>query len=280
MFNYVEPGTGNVKVFKLGAHLVIGIVLLIVILSNLPFTTVGGTEVGVVTKFGQIQSQPLSSGLHVISPFGTEVIKMSVQVQKDQVKASAASKDLQTVSTEVAVNYHLNSDRVIDIYRSFKNNIAETLVSPALQESVKAATAKYTAEELVTKRETVRDEMEQNVKDKMANTGVTVDGFNIIDLDFSPQFNQAIEAKVTAEQNALAAKNKLDQVNYESQQLVVQAKAEAEAIQLKSQAANNDKYIQLQQLEVQKEFASKWNGILPVNLYGSAPIPFLQVGGK
>lgn len=258
----------------------IALIALVVILSNLPFTQIDEGERGIVLKFGQAQNKILQTGLHFINPFTTDVDRMDVKVQKEEIPAGAASKDLQAVSSRIAVTYHLDEAKLIDIFKSVRKDYSNRYVSPNIQEAVKAATAKYTAEELITKREAVRDDIRNNFVEKLVGTGIIVDNVSIVDFDFSGQFNAAIEAKVTAEQKAKEAQNKLVQVQAEAQQSIEKAKAEAQSIRLQSEAANNDKFIQLKQLEVQLAFAQKWNGVLPENLYGSAPIPFLQLGGK
>jgi regulator of protease activity HflC (stomatin/prohibitin superfamily) len=277
MFKYTDTN-GQIRPWKLGIHALLGLVVVMAVLSNLPFAIVEAGERGVVAKFGQVQDRVLGEGLHVINPFGTEVHKMDVKVQKEEIDASAASKDLQIVTSKIAVTYRLDENRLLEVFRSVRRDYSNRYIAPNIQEAVKAATAKYTAEELVTKREAVRDEIKSNFVQKLIGTGLIVDNISIIDFDFSVDFNKAIERKVTAEQDAKAAQNKLVQVQAEAQQSIERAKAEAENIRLQSSAANNDKYVQLKQLEVQQEFAKKWNGVLPQNLYGSAPIPFLQLG--
>jgi len=277
MPSFEDMATNGRSPVKLIVYAVLGVLALILVFSFLPFTTVGSGERGVVVKFGAVQDKVLPEGLHFINPFTTDVEKMDVKIQKEEVNASAASKDLQTVTAKVALTYHLSPDRVSKIYQEVRRDYGARVIAPKLQESVKAATAKYTAEELITKRALVKDEMKVAMTEKLGNSGILIDDFNIVDFDFSQQFNAAIEAKVTAEQKAKEAQNKLVQVQAEAQQSIERARAEAESIRLQSQAANNDKFIQLKQLEVQQEFARRWNGQLPQNLYGSAPIPFLPI---
>lgn len=259
---------------------IVGVVVLIVLMMAWPFTQINEGERGIVLKFGSAQNEVLTTGLKVINPFSTDIEKMDVRVQKEEVTASAASKDLQTVSAKIAVTYHLDETKLIDIYKSVRQDYSNRYIAPNIQEAVKAATAKYTAEELITKREAVRDEIQTNFQSKISTTGILVDAIAIVDFDFSSQFNAAIEAKVTAEQRAKEAENKLKQVEAEAKQQIAKAEAEAQSIRLQSDAANNPRFVELKQLEVQLEFAKKWNGQLPTNLYGSAPIPFLQLGGK
>jgi regulator of protease activity HflC (stomatin/prohibitin superfamily) len=202
---------------------------------------------------------------------------MNYQTNKEQVDVSAASKDLQTVRAVVALNYNLMPDKVGQLYSEIGSEYKSKLIDPAIQEAVKAATARYDASELVTKRELVKEEIKELLIKRLSAVYIQASEVSIVNFDFSPEFNTAIEAKVTAEQSALQAKNKLEQIKFEAEQTIATARAESESIRLKSDAANNEKYVALQRIEVQRAFAQKWNGQLPVNMYGSAPLPFLQL---
>lgn len=270
----MEPKS-NVKLIVTLVSIFVG---LIVVVSSWPFTIINSTERGIVLRNGAI-NRVLTEGLHWRTPLIEDVEKVDVTTQNEAVDSNAASKDLQTVSAKIAVNYNLDPNKVDALWRNFQGEHETRVIAPAVQEAVKAATAKYTAEELITKRELVKETITNNLKERLAAVDIIVTNVSIVNFDFSAQFNQAIEAKVTAEQSALAAKNKLEQVKYEAEQKVATAQAEAQSIRLQSEAANNQKYVELKQLDVQLEFAKKWNGQLPTNLYGSAPIPFLQLGG-
>ncbi len=234
---------------------VIFVVCLIVLLLINPFTTVQSQQVGIITHFGAIDGT-VGEGLHVINPFTTDVVKMDITTQQLAVPASAASKDLQSVSTQVSVNYNLDSAKVVDIYRELKTEYSARVIEPSIQEAVKGATAKYTAEELITKREEVKGIIFQDLKTRLATRNIIVTEVLITNFDFSPSFNQAVEAKVQAEQDALASKNKLEQTKYEAEQKVVSATAEAEAIRIQAQAVTSQggaDYVRLKTIE-------KWNG--------------------
>lgn len=241
-----------------------------------PFTIINTGERGIVLNLGVID-RVLEPGMHWRTPLVESVETIDVTTHKEQVAASAASKDLQSVSSKIAVNYTLDATKVSEIWTQFRGDYQERVIDPAVQDSVKAATAKHTAEELITKREIVSAEILDNLKNKLSPYHIIVSDVSIVDFDFSASFNASIEAKVKAEQEALTAKNKLEQVKYEAEQKVATAKAEAESIRLQSEAANNEKYVSLKRLEVQLEFAKRWNGQLPTNIYGSAPIPFLDI---
>jgi len=250
---------------------VVGFFVLLVVLSIAwPFGTVGAGERGIVLNWGAVQGKVLGEGLYVRIPVMQHVVLMDVKIQKEEVTATAASKDLQTVNSKVALNYHIEPDKVSDIYQNIGIDYNYRLIDPALQESVKASTANYTAEELVTKREQVRDEIKQRLVEKLNPRGIIVDDFNIVDFEFSQSFNEAIELKVTAEQSALAAKNKLEQIKFEADQQVAEAQGKAEALRIEASALqNNPQILQLRALE-------KWDGKMPA-VMGSGATPFVDV---
>ena len=254
----------------------LGLLGLILLSALTPFVIVGAGERAVVLKLGAVD-RVLSEGLHWVTPFVEDTEVLDVRTQKEEIDVNAASKDLQNVSARVALNYNLMPEKVDTLWKEIGEEYKARIIDPAIQEAVKAATAKYTADELITKREVVRDEMRASLKERLAKEYILVSEVSIVDFNFSASFNSAIEAKVTAEQTALAAKNKLEQVKFEAEQRVATAKAEAEAIRVQSEAANNEKYVSLKKVEVQLEMAKRWNGVLPVNVYGSAPIPFLEI---
>jgi len=184
-------------------------------------------------------------------------------------KSDAASKDLQTVHSVVALNFHIDPDRVGNIYQDVGLQFRDRIIDPAMQEAIKASTAKFTAEELITKREMVRDEIKAQLTARLSSRNLIVDEFNIVNFEFSKNFNDAIEAKVTAEQQALAAKNKLEQIKFEADQKIAEARGKAEAITIESNALkSNPQILELRALE-------KWNGTLP-QVTGGA-IPFINL---
>ena len=247
----VDKKVKVLNVTKILVHALLAITVLTFVFGS--FGTVSQGEIGIKTRFNKVVGT-LSPGLYVKLPIFESVTKLDVQVQKEQADASAASKDLQTVSTKVAVNYQIDSSKIVDLYTRIGSEYKSKLIDPAIQEVVKAVTAKYTAEELITKRPEVTDEIQKQLSDKLALSDILVstNGVSIVNFDFSAQFNQAIELKVTAEQNALAAKNKLDQVTYEGKQTVVSAQAQAEAIKIQAQAINSQggaDYVELQRIK-------------------------------
>jgi regulator of protease activity HflC (stomatin/prohibitin superfamily) len=260
---------------SIGKYIWVGVILLIgVILLLDSFYTINAGYRGVLLTFGKPSIQSMNEGLHFKIPLAQHIIKMNVQTQRyDAPKASSASKDLQTVTTDVAINYFINPESAPEIYKNIGIAYQDKIIAPAVQEVVKASTSQYTAEELITKRSEVKEKIDIGLRDRLKEFGINIQTISITNFDFSAQFNNAIESKVTAEQNALAAKNKLEQVKYEAQQRITQAAAEAEAIKIQSQAitvSGGKDYVQLQAIE-------RWNGILP-QVTGNA-IPFINLGG-
>lgn len=250
---------------------VLGIIVLIILFGS--WYTVGAGQRAVILKFGKPIETPFGPGFHFKIPIYQSVVKMNVQTQKyEAVKATAASQDLQTVTTDVTVNYHILPANTVLIYTNIGENYQDVIIQPAVQEVVKAITAKYTAEQLITQRTAVKDDIDTMLNERLLKSNIIVDAISITNFDFSPQFNAAIEGKVTAEQNALAAKNKLAQVEFEAQQRVAQAQGEAQAIQTQVSAINAQggaSYVQLQAIH-------QWDGKLPIIMSGNS-MPFIDL---
>ena len=243
----------------------IAIVALLVLFWLSPFGVIGPGERGVHMRFTAVTGKVFGEGLYFLVPLVENVQKVNTQIQKEEMKADAASKDLQTVHIVVAMNYHIDPNRVAKIFQDVGVQYKERIIDPAMQEGVKASTAKFTAEELITRREAVREDTKAQLKTRLHEMGIIVDEFNIVNFQFSKVFNDAIEAKVTAEQSALAAKNKLEQIKFEAEQRVAEAKGKAEAITIESNALrSNPQILEMRALE-------KWNGILPTVTSGSVP---------
>ena len=276
IFNYVNA-EGEVKVGKMIGQGVLAIIILFVVFGS--FGTISAGNVGVKTRFGKVIGT-VQPGLYFQLPILESVIPMDVQTQKDSTDASAASNDLQSVTTTVAINYHVEPVDAATIFANIGTDYAARIIAPAIQESIKSITANYTAEQLVTQREKVRDEILSLLTTKLQTYGVQTDTLNIVNFAFSQTFNDAIEAKVTAQQNALAAQNKLAQVQFEAQQTVATAKAQAEAIQIQTQAIQNgggQSYVQLQAIKVSQSAVDKWDGVLPTQMIPGGTVPFINL---
>ena len=210
------------------SYIVIGLIVIMILFGSLG--TVGAGERGILLQFGAVKNKVFGEGLYVKLPFIHEVVKIDVRLQKDEVAASASSKDLQIVTSKIALNYHLDPDSVNEIWQEVGKNYNIRIISPSIQEAVKATTAKFTAEELITKREEVKNQIKENLAQRLLENSIIVDEFNIIDFFFSDAFNEAIEAKVTAEQLKLKAERDWERIKIEKEQQTTQGEAKAKAI--------------------------------------------------
>ena len=253
--------------------------LLLIAAIGSTMTIVPAGHAGVVVTMGSVSQRVLEEGLHFKAPFVQQVVIMNNKIQKTGVSSNSVSKDLQTISSSVAINYHITKDASATIYQTIGEQYADTVLQPAIQEAVKAVTAQYTAEELITKRSAVGDEIGQTLSNKVSEYGILIDKFNIVNFDFSEEFNAAIEQKQVAEQNKLRAETEKEQQIIEAEaaakQKTIAAEAEAEATLKKAEAeaaANekinaslNDRVLRYQQIE-------KWDGKYPNVVSDSASI--------
>jgi len=228
---------------------------------------------------GEVTNRILPEGIYVITPFVESVQQMSVQVEAQKQPADAASRDLQRVSTEVTLNYWYDPGYVNVIYQNLRRDAVLRIIDPAIQEMVKAATAHYNAEELITNRAVVKDEIQKLLTDRLAQHHILVDAVNITDFDFSEVFNASIEAKVKAQQEALQAQNEVEKVKMEAQQQIARAQAEAESLRLQREQIT-PQLLQLRAIEAQQAAIAKWNGVMPAQLWssgGASPMPVIDV---
>jgi regulator of protease activity HflC (stomatin/prohibitin superfamily) len=251
-------------------------VLLMVLFGFRPWVQIGAGERGVVQNFGAVQDIVLNEGIHFRVPVMQEVTILDVKIQKAITDAASASSDLQDVDLSVALNYHIIPEKANLVYQTIGTQFKERIIDPAIQEVMKAVSARYTAEELITKRPAVSTEMQEALTSRLLVSNIAVDAFSIVSFSFSQTFTDAIEAKQTAEQNALKAKRDLDRIKVEAEQTIAAATAEAEALRLQKMNISPD-LIELRKIEANFKAIEKWNGILP-QVTGAGALPFVGVG--
>ena len=265
----MESGTASSAV-KFGKWIAILLVVFVLIVWLNPFVMIGPGERGVVTRFSAIQDGVLDEGLHFRMPIVENIIKIDVKVQKAEVDALSYSKDLQNVDTKIALNFHLDPKKVHRLLQEIGQDYDVRIIQPAIQESVKAATAQFTAAELISERPKVKDEIKQALVERLTPRYIDVDDFSIINFDFSDAYEKAVEEKQVAEQKALEAQNDLKRIQVEAEQRIVQSKAEAEAIRIQSEALKQNQGL------IQLEAVKKWNGALPGIMLGNT-LPFMDM---
>ena len=241
-----------------------------------PWVQIGAGERGVVLNFGAVQENVFGEGLHFRIPVMQRVAIMDVKVQKAVTDATSASADLQDVTSSVALNYHVIPDKANVVYQTIGVEFKERVIDPAIQEVMKAVSARYSAEELITKRAAVSEAMRANLAERLLPNNIAVDAVSIVAFSFSKIFTEAIESKQTAEQLALKARRDLDRIKIEAEQKITAAQAEAESLRLQRANISTD-LIELRKIEANLKAIEKWNGILP-QVTGGGAVPFIGVG--
>lgn len=248
------------------------IVLVLFLILN-PFVIIGAGERGVVQNWGAVSDKVLEEGIHWRVPIQQHINKIDVRTVKMEVPAVAYSKDIQTVESLIALNYHLSVDKVNKVFQEIGKDFESRVISPAVQEVVKATTARFTAQDLIEKREQVSDEIRMSLTERLAQSNIIVDALSIVNFDFSDEYEKAVEAKQVAQQSALKAENDLKRIKTEAEQRVAQATAEATAIKIQAEAITQqggENYVQLKAIE-------RWNGILPTQMIPNGALPFLDL---
>lgn len=270
--NWVDQD-GYARIPKVVTHAIIWMVVIIILMVAFPFITVSAGHRGVLLNWGAVSDTVFNEGLHYRIPFMQKVVKVDVRNIKHEVKAVAYSKDIQTVDAQVALNYHLDPASVGKLWQEIGNDYVSRIIDPSIQESVKAATAQFTAQELIEQRPKVKDEIRTQLINRLNGKHIVVDDFSIINFDFSDEYEKAIEAKQVSQQNALKAENDLKRIKTEAEQRVAQATAEAEAIRIQAESISKQggvEYVNLKAIE-------KWDGKLPTQFVPGSAVPFLNL---
>jgi prohibitin 2 len=263
----------------------IGIVVLIIIgvvvASAVQIVDAGHRGVLLHWNAVDLTAAPLVEGLHFVTPFADSVVQMEIRTLKFVKTTSAASKDLQTVSTEITVNYHPSPNSVNILYQTVGLDYENRIITPTVEEVVKQVTAKYNAEELITKRPLVKSDFEADISSRLNEFNIITDTVSITDFQFSALFASAIESKVEAEQKAFKAENDLKRIEVEARQHAAQAEGiaqaniaeasgEAEAIRIINNALSTNPHY-LEWLKTQQ-----WDGKLPL-VVGEGGTPFIAI---
>ncbi len=270
------PTTNKIKI----AAAVITVIIIIVVLAESIVIVEAGHR-GVVLYLGAVENRVLGEGVHFITPFAEQVIQMEVRTQKFQAEATAASNDLQEVQTVIALNYRIDPQQTNMIYQILGVNYADRVISPTIQESVKASVAKFNAEELITKRETAKSVIANAIRSTLSSNNIQVQNVFITDFKFSDAFATQIEQKVVAFQKFLTEQNNLRAIEVVANQTVAQAEGQARANAAKAGGESQAiKIITLQLREspeyLQWQAITKWNGQMPYAL-GNSGFPFFQL---
>jgi regulator of protease activity HflC (stomatin/prohibitin superfamily) len=245
--------------------------ILAAIILRACFVTVNPGYRGVIIQLGKVQDDVLEEGTYPILPFITQVQPFDVRIQKTDIKASAGTKDMQSVATNITLNWRIEPSKVNRVFQTIgdEEEIVTRIITPALNEVLKAATPKKNAEEILTQRAELKQEIDLELKKRLAAYGIQVDGVALVNVAFSPEFSKAIEAKQIAEQEAKQAEYEAIKAEKEAKAEINRAKGQAEAQRLMQQTLTPEL--------VQQQAIEKWNGQFPQVMTGSGTLPLINI---
>lgn len=265
---------------------IFGVIILLIVLSALnPLVVIGAGSRGVVfNRFSGIENRVLGEGTHVRIPLVESVTSISVKVQKSEFKEDTASKDLQRITMNVAVNWSLVPSKVNHMYQTVgdSDTIVSTILSPRVQQSVKNQVSQYSAEEVQKFRDKLVEEISANLTERLKGYDIILTNVSIINLDYTAEFNTAIEQKQLAQQDAEKASYLKQKAENEAKAVVAKAQGEADAQRITADAqAYTQKQLQISLTPelLQKMMIEKWKGEYPTTMLGGS-IPLLQLPGK
>ena len=257
------------------------IIALIFAISCFSFVPTGHT--GVVTLFGKVEDYTLDSGVHFKNPFA-RVIKMDNRIQKESVELSCFSSDIQEVEVVFTLNYQISKEYAMNIYKTIGKNYFDTAVSPIITESVKTVAARYTAEDLINKRNELAMTIEADMKEKLLAFNIELVSTSIEDMDFTDAFTNAVEEKQVAAQNKLKAETEAAQrvVEAEAEAQIRRVTAEAEAYEIlqraEAEAQANQKLAEsITDRLIEYRYYEVWDGKLPQMVMGESTTPMVQI---
>jgi regulator of protease activity HflC (stomatin/prohibitin superfamily) len=257
--------TNYIAVGGIALSLLVGMTLL------KSLVTVNPGERGIVINLGKVQDGILDEGTHLVIPFFTSVKKLNVRIQKTDIEASAGTKDLQSINTNLSLNWYIDPTKVNKVYQQIGNeeDVVTRIITPALNEVLKAATPKKTAEEILIQRAELKEEIDRDIKKRLAVYGIQVTEVALVNVGFSPEFAKAIEAKQIAEQQAKQAEYEALKAAKQAQAEINRAKGQAEAQRLMRQTLTPEL--------LQKQAIEKWNGQFPTVMGGNGTVPFINI---
>lgn len=259
--------------------IIVAIVLVLIVGLVLFFagTTIVPTgHIGVVTLYSKVQDKYLDAGFHLVKPFVETVHDIDIRTQKYENTVEGSAKDLQIVNITMSINYQIKPEKASELYAKVGADYSNVVLNPALQSSLKASMAQFTAEEMITKRAEVSNKITEELNTRL-DEYFTISAVNLENIGFTDEYNKAIEAKTTNEQKAQAEKAQLEIVKVQNEQKMNTAEAEAKVRELQSQSVT-DKSLEQKRLEIQEKLIEKWNGQYPTTMLGDNPNTLFNLG--
>ncbi len=249
--------------------LVLCLLVCFIVMCN-PFAMVGPGERGIKIRLGQVQSESYGEGLHLVFPFIQKFKTMDVKTQKNTLTTAVYTKDIQQARITYVINYNVQPDNVNKLFQEVGMDYQSKILTPVVEGTIKDIIGKWNAQDLIANREKATGDILFKLHESLADNYINVTDFQMTEINYSDVFEKAIESKVTAEQEALKAKNKTVQVQEEAKQKVIAAEAEARSMAIRAQALSQNKSL------VQYEAVQKWDGKMPQYMMGNS-VPFINV---
>lgn len=248
-----------------------GAILLLGCISLQSFVIVKAGERGVLMNFGKVQDLVLDEGIHFKLPLVTSITTLTVRIERTDIESTAGTKDLQTLNASLALNWHLDPGQVSKVFQRVGNEaqIVEQIIKPAITEVLEATTPRRTAEEILRQRAELKNEIDLQIKQRLAAYSVIVDDVSLTNVSFSAEFTKSIEAKQVAEQQAKEAAFVVLRASREAEAEVNRAKGQAESQRLLRQTLTSEL--------LQKQAIEKWNGQFPTVMGSNAALPLINL---
>lgn len=264
----------NSGVFKEFRVVVAIIILLLVFICFFnPISIVGVGERGVKVTLGQVDQKSYEEGVHLVMPFISHIKNMNVKTQKEFLETSVYTKDIQQAKISYVLNFNLQPTSAYKMYQEVGSNYVDTILMPVVEGTIKDVIGKWNAQDLVANREKAANEILMKLQNHLSSKYINVTDFQMTAISYSSVFEKAIENKVTAEQEALQAKNKTVQIQEEAKQKVISAEAEAKSMKIRANALTQNKAL------VEYEAVQKWDGKMPEYMLGNS-MPFINLSNN
>lgn len=258
--------------------IIIGVIIIIaIIIGFASITTVPTGYVGVKTRFGKVQDDIIQEGFNTKAPFIEKIVKIDCRTKKIETSSESSTRDMQTVVTTVAVNYNVDKQIANQLYREVGLEYEDIIINPAILESIKSAMAQYTAEELITKRAEVSTKIQETLTDKIADRGFNITEFNITNIDFSEEYDKAIETKAVKQQEVVTAQAELEKQKIQNEKEISIAEKDAKVMELQNSQIT-DNTLRLKELEIRQKMIEKWSGNFPTTMLGNNTNTLFNLG--
>lgn len=268
--NYIKERVNSMEGKNLATPVMVTVLLILFIIICNPIAIVGVGERGVKVTLGQVSPQSYTEGIHLVTPFISKIKNMDVKTQKSYIETDLYTKDIQQAKISYVINYNLQPQNAHKMYREVGTGYVDNILMPVVEGTIKDVIGKWNAQDLVANRETATVDILKKLQKQLEPRYINVTGFQITDINYSGGFERAIESKVTAEQEALKAKNRTVQIQEEAKQKIISAEAEAKSMAIRANALTQNKAL------VEYEAVQKWDGHLPQYMMGNT-VPFLNM---